>query len=220
MADKFPALDSVDDNLANEGTGDDSDFLSREKELMGDEFKTEQDQDILEGNDEEDEINDFKQQFPEVDESSQPEPAAAPSQDEEEFEGFQSETPALAKFEGESKHLKEWKERRDLEISEREKVNQKKKEEIIAKAQQTIDDFYDNYNNKREQHSKEILKEQETFLEKRDGFLKRGTLWDRVNEIVDDMGEVSTQGDREKTKFTELLKKLKGKENAPGAGGY
>lgn len=223
MADKFPALDHGDDNLTAEAGGaDDSDFLSREKELMGDEFKTDQDNDIL--RDEDNEINDFKEQFPEVDDSAEPAETSQPQpQDDEEFEGFQTSSTTnqgSSQFEGESKHLKEWKERRDLEISEREKVNEKKKQEIVTKAQQTIDDFYDNYNNKREQHSKEILKEQESFLEKRDGFLKRGTLWDRVNEIVDDMGEVSNQSDREKTRFTGLLKKLKGNENAPGAGGY
>lgn len=213
MADKFPALDNVDDGA----NADDSDFLSREKELMGDEFQTDQDQQVLQGSD--DEINDFKEQFPEVGDDEPQQTAPAVAADEEEFEGFQS-SESKPQFEGESKSLKEWKDRRDLEIGEREKVNETKKKDIVTKAQQTIDDFYDNYNNKREQHSKEILKEQESFLEKRDGFLKRGTLWDRVNEIVEEMGDVSTQGDREKTRFTGLLKKLKGKESVPGAGGY
>lgn len=210
MADKFPALDSVDDNI-QEGGGD-SDFLSREKELVGDEFQTEHDQDMLGGSD--DEINDFKEQFPEVDKDNEEQ-----QESEEQFEGFESNDSPTTKFEGESKHLNEWKQRRDLEIEEREKANEKKKQDIIGKAQQTIDDFYDNYNNKQEQQSKQVLKEEEEFLAKRDGFLKRGTLWDRVDEIVQDIGETSND-DRDKSRFTGLLKKLKGKENVPGAGGY
>ncbi|ODV78981.1 uncharacterized protein CANTADRAFT_90135 [Suhomyces tanzawaensis NRRL Y-17324] len=214
MADKFPALDS--ENLETEDLGS-SDFLSRESELVGDEFKTEQDQEILAESD--DDINDFKEQFPEVEEAgpSGQNQHAHESEEDEQFEGFGNST---TQFDGESKHLSEWKERRDLEISKREEANSKKKKDVVQKAQQTIDDFYDNYNNKKEQHSKEVLKEQEQYLEKRDGFLKRGTLWDRVNELVTEVGDLPENEDRDKSRFTELLKKLKGKEKAPGAGGY
>lgn len=202
MTDKFPELDA--DIEVPEG----GDFLSREKELLGDEFQTEQDHDILASDEE---ISEFKKEFPEVEEA---EPIPEPEPSEEEYEAPASNTLT----QGESQPLKEWKQRRDLEIQERENANAKKKDDIVQKAQQTIDDFYDNYNNKREQHSKDVLKEQEQFLEKRDNFLKRGTLWDRVNELVAEVGEVSEEKD--KTRFKSLLGKLKGKENVPGAGGY
>jgi hypothetical protein len=215
MADKFPALDTIDHELPSVD-GADSDFLSRESELLGDEFKTEQDRDVLVESD--DEINDFKEQFPEVDESVAAEQVE--QEDDDEFEGFADSTPQANQYEGESKHLEEWKQRRELEISERENANSKKKEEIISEAQLTIDDFYDNYNNKKEQHTKEVLKEQETFFEKRDGFLKNGTLWDRVGQLIDEVGDLPENEDRDKTRFKGLLKKLKGKENVPGAGGY
>lgn len=214
MSDKYPALDEqivADDDIS-------SDFLSREKELVGDEFKTDQDQEVLAESD--DDINEFKEQFPEVGES-EPQQAEVADDDEEEFEGFESaRNPNDKLLQGESKHLKEWKQRRDLEIEERESVNSKKKDDIVQKAQQTIDDFYDNYNNKKEQHSAEVLNEQEEFLKNRDDFLKRGTLWDRVNELVGEIGDVPGDDTRDKTRFKGLLTKLKGKENAPGAGGY
>ena len=222
MADKFPALDSIDNEVpTNDSTEDvgESDFLSREKELLGDEFKTEDDKDALEGSD--DEINDFKEQFPDVEDTKADEEEESET-DDKGFEddvntGFSSNASESIE---DSKPIKEWKERRDLEISERENANSKKKEGIISKAQETIDDFYENYNNKKEKHSKDILKEQEEFLEKRDGFLKNGTLWDRVNELVEEVGELPDDGNRDKTRFKKLLGKLKGKENAPGAGGY
>lgn len=225
MSDKYPALETIDNDLASTESGKefDSDFLSREKELLGEEFKTDQDADVLNGSDDDD-INDFKEQFPEVDETEaeKQEQAAAETEAEtadEGFEGFNGSNDNHL-IQGESEHLKEWKERRELEIEKREQANAKSKQDIVDKAQKTIDDFYDNYNNKREQHTKEVLKEQEQFLEKRDGFLKRGTLWDRVNELVGEVGEPTADENRDKTRFKGLLTKLKGKENVPGAGGY
>lgn len=219
MADKFPALDNIDNQeFSGADENDSGDFLAREQELLGNEFQTAEDKTVL-GEEEDEEIHDFKEQYPEVDGKATETEQAAQEEEEEEFEGFGNSTSgSSAAPTGTSKHIEEWKERRDLEINEREKVNGKKKEEIITKAQQTIDDFYDNYNSKKEQHSKEILKEQEEFLAKRDGFLKRGTLWDRVNELVGEVGEVGEVGD--KSRFKGLLTKLKGNEKAPGAGGY
>lgn len=214
MADKYPEIDveAGDQELGG-------DFLSREKEIVGDEFQTDQDKEVLEESD--NEIEDFKEQFPEVEGSSSV--VAQQDQtkeDQEEFEGFESSQNATeSKDLGPSEPLREWKERRDLEIEEREKANSKKKEDITAKARQNIDDFYDDYNNKKDQRSKEVLKEQEEFLEKRDNFLKRGTLWDRVDELISEAGELPEQN-RDKTRFRSLLTKLKGKENVPGAGGY
>ncbi|OBA24168.1 hypothetical protein METBIDRAFT_118879 [Metschnikowia bicuspidata var. bicuspidata NRRL YB-4993] len=216
MADKFPEID-----VDTTGQDIEGDFFSREKELVGSEFQTEQDSAVLAESeaDEDHEIQDFKDQFPEVGEAEpaaqDPEPV---SEDDEEFEGFSS-APQTTVPQGESEPLKEWKARRELEIEEREKANSKKKADIIAAAQQSIDDFYDNHNNKKEEQAKQVLKEQEEFLEKRDGFLKRGTLWDRVNELVEDAGE-GADSSRDKSRFKGLLTKLKGKENVPGAGGY
>ena len=132
--------------------------------------------------------------------------------DDDEFEGFESSNGAAKELNlSESQAIKEWKQRRDLEIEEREKLNSKK-EEIIEKAKSTIDDFYENYNSKRDNHQKEILLEQEKFISKRDDFLKRGTLWDRVNELVTEVGELPGDESRDKTRFKELLTKLKAKK--------
>ena len=88
MADKFPALDSIDNEVpTNDSTEDvgESDFLSREKELLGDEFKTEDDKDALEGSD--DEINDFKEQFPDVEDTK----ADEEEESETEDKGFEDD---------------------------------------------------------------------------------------------------------------------------------
>lgn len=45
---------------------------------------------------------------------------------------------------------RQWRERQQLEIERRAEVSEKRKAETIAKAQQDIDDFYENYNAKRD----------------------------------------------------------------------
>lgn len=215
MSEKFPEIDAPQSN------GDDlehSDFLSREKELLGDEFKTDQDKVLDEDSD--DDINEFKEQFPEVEGSESV---------QQEFKSSEDADVALADYGAtetvkdlsQSASIKEWKQRRDLEIEERENVNAQKKKDILSKAQQTIDDFYENYNQKKDKHVAEVEKEQDEFLKKRDEFLKHGTLWDRVNELIDAVGgpAVDSEGN-DKTRFRNFLKNLKGKEKVPGAGGY
>ncbi|RCK58977.1 Clathrin light chain [Candida viswanathii] len=205
MADKFPEIGSA----AGDDADFEGDFLSREKELVGDEFTTEEDSKIL-NDDEDDEINEFKEQFPEVD-SSEP-PVSQESIDKDAKDDDDDDGDDFDNFE--SNGVKE------LNLSESEPIKAwKQQQEILEKAKSTIDDFYENYNLKKDNHSKDILTEQEKFLNKRDDFLGRGTLWDRVNELVQDVGELP-DGDRDKTRFKELLTKLKGKENVPGAGGY
>ena len=122
MADKYPELEVSADEQDVQG-----DFLSREKELLGDEFQTEQDNEVLAESD--DDIQEFKEQFPEVDNSIAAEPQEELEDDE--FENFGSAPPVSQEL-GESEPLKEWRERRTLEIEEREKANRKKKEEIVA----------------------------------------------------------------------------------------
>lgn len=199
--DKFPEIDVDGEQI-------EGDFLQREQELMGDEFKTEQD----------DEVADSEEKFPEVDHHAY-EPESAPVvEDNGAAEVAVAKDFSLLNLE-DLEPIREWRQRRDLEIEEREKANAKKKEDIRAKAEQTIDDFYSNYNDKKEKHSKDIVDEETKFVEKRDAFLSRGTLWDRVDELVKEVGEVPSEG-RDKSRFKEVLSKLKGKDNVPGAGGY
>jgi hypothetical protein len=47
-------------------------------------------------------------------------------------------------------HIRQWREERNLQIQRREEIAAKKKQETVDQAKQAIDDFYDNYNNKKE----------------------------------------------------------------------
>ncbi|KAH3663560.1 hypothetical protein OGAPHI_004961 [Ogataea philodendri] len=214
MADKFPELDDVETTGVAEG----SDFLSREKELLGDEFATEQD-DIVK---DDDEFEDFKTQFPEVPSASDAAPEPVEETREPEFE-----EPVVNKFANlnldESTHIQEWRKTRDLEVSKRDETAASKLEQVKKEAEKAIDDFYENYNNKKDEAVEATRKEEVAFLEKRDKFLEHGTVWDRVVEVLS-LTKNSNASDladhRDKTRFRDLLISLKGKQDVPGAAGY
>ncbi|ODQ81384.1 hypothetical protein BABINDRAFT_170907 [Babjeviella inositovora NRRL Y-12698] len=207
MADKFPALDDIEQDIQD----GDADFLKREQELLGDEFRQPEDAEVVE----DDEVSKFESQFPSVE--SDEEAAEEPVEET----ATQFETLAVNDdYSGESDAIRSWKESRTLEISKRDEVAAKKKESIKEEAQKAIDDFYDNYNNKKELGIEETRKAETEFLEERDNFLSKDTtVWDRVLTLVNE-NESTEVGGRDKTKFKELLGKLKGNAKAPGAAGY
>ena len=116
---------------------------------------------------------------------------------------------------------REWRERRDLAISEREKVSTSKKEETIKAARQNIDDFYENYGQKTEKGITKTRKEAEEFLANRENTTSGGTSWERIAKLVDLSGKGSKGGGSGtgKEKFREMLLDLRKDEKAPGATG-
>ncbi|CDK24219.1 unnamed protein product [Kuraishia capsulata CBS 1993] len=218
MADEFPEIQDVADVADVEVEGSTpTDFLSREKELLGDEFATEQDGNIAH---EDAEFEEFESSFPAV--------SSAPQyEQEEEVEEEKAEEIPVSSFGSlnldESEPIKAWKERRTLEISKRDEVAKARAEELKDEAKKAIDDFYDNYSSKKDISIEETRKQEDAFLAKRDTFLERGTVWDRVVELLEltkNTNSVDTANHRDKTRFKELLLALKGKENVPGAAGY
>ncbi|OWB56868.1 hypothetical protein B5S28_g2783 [[Candida] boidinii] len=229
MADKFPEINDIP--TGEESNTAEGDFLSREKELLGDEFATADDKNALKIDDNEeddDEFEEFKSQYPDV--SGQDEQLKQEKEDEEIAKESISNsitsgvTNEFAKLDlNQSEHIKEWKERRNLEISKRDEIANKKLNEIKDKAKQNIDDFYENYNNKKDVAINQTKKEEDEFLTKRDSFLERGTVWDRSIELLNlnkNSKSIDPENLRDKTKFKDLLLALKGKESVPGAAGY
>ena len=118
--------------------------------------------------------------------------------------------------------IREWRERRDLQIQHRDEVSHDRKQKTIQEAQQNIDDFYDNYNNKKDKEIAKTRKEAEEFLANRDDTTAGGTSWERIAKLVDLSGKGTKGGasGSEKARFRELLLSLKKDEKAPGATGY
>ncbi|WPH03163.1 Clathrin light chain [Acrodontium crateriforme] len=121
--------------------------------------------------------------------------------------------------EAETEVVREWRERRDLQLQHRDEVSAGKKAETIKAAQEAIDEFYENYNNKKDKQIAQTKKEAEEFLKNREDTTSGGTSWERISKLVDLSGKGTGGGapGTGKAKMRELLVALRKDENAPGA---
>lgn len=135
---------------------------------------------------------------------------------------FKSGYQATVEDEEEPEVIKAWRERRDEQNAKRAEQFAQQREETIAEAQRNIDDFYENYNNKRDKLVSQTAKEAEQFLNSRDDVTSGGTSWERIAKIVDVSGKGAKGGaaGSGKERFRELLMSLRKDEKAPGAEGY
>lgn len=117
--------------------------------------------------------------------------------------------------------LKVWREKRDADIAARDKVSAERKAETVAQAQRDLDDFYDNYNDKKEKAIAQTRRQAEEFLNARDDTTAGGTSWERIAKLVDLSGKGAKggAGGSGKERMRELLVSLRKDENAPGASG-
>lgn len=125
-------------------------------------------------------------------------------------------------LEEEPEVIKEWRAKRDAEIARRDEISAEKKAETIKKAQQDIDDFYEEYNNKKEKGIAQTRREAEEFLSNIDDTTAGGTSWERIAKLVDLSGKGVAGGasGTGKERFREVLLSLRKDEKAPGVSGY
>ncbi|KAK7749920.1 Clathrin light chain [Cytospora paraplurivora] len=239
MADRFPSLEDFDSGAQTDlqdapvdATADVDDFLAREKAVLGedaDKFASVEDgaafdngdDDLLGGGGEE--TVQFEQQFPDL--SGPTNEAVAPGGNitaTGPSVSYNSGYAAYAEEEQEPEVIKEWREKRDATNAKRAEQFARQREETVAEAQRNIDDFYENYNNKKEKQIAASRKDAEQFLASREDTTSGGTSWDRIAKIVDVSGK-GTKGGASgsgKERFRELLTSLRKDEKAPGATGY
>ncbi|KAM7208802.1 clathrin light chain [Naviculisporaceae sp. PSN 640] len=236
MADRFPSLEDFDSGAqtdikdASEAPSA-SNFLEREKALLGDDahqFATVEDAGF------DDDDNDllgggvaptggdsaFESQFPDI---TSPNEGVAPGGT---ITGpsvsYNSGFAATAQDEEEPEVIKEWREKRDAQNAKRAEQFAAQRAETVREAQQNIDDFYENYNNKKEKMIAQTRKEAEQFLANREDTTSGGTSWERISKLVDVSGKGAKGGaaGSGKERFRELLTSLRKDEKAPGAEGY
>ncbi|PKS11640.1 hypothetical protein jhhlp_001791 [Lomentospora prolificans] len=227
MADRFPSLEEFDSGVQTDvkPAGEEpsaDDFLAREKALLGDDanlFTTNQDaaavsgdigDDLLGGADSNAQST-FESQFPDIANVQQVGPSVTYNS------GFSAY--AEEKDEDEPEVVKEWRERRDAAISKRAQQFANQREETIKEARQNIDDFYENYNSKKEKGIAQTRREAEQFLANREDTVSGGTSWDRIAKLVDISGKGVKGGaaGSGKERFREMLVSLRKDEKAPGA---
>ncbi|TVY45159.1 Clathrin light chain [Lachnellula occidentalis] len=232
MADRFPSLEDFDSGAQTQqsdtpGSGGD-DFLAREKALLGDDadqfatgndnaaFVEDGDDDLLGGGGDE-EVAGFESSFPAIDTRND---AVAPGGSITNTNHYQAYSSN--ETEAEPEVIRQWRERRDLALAAREEKSAERQAETIKAAQENIDDFYENYNSKKEKSISATRKDAEEFLAKREDTSAGGTSWERIAKLVDLSGKGARGGasGTGKEKFRELLLSLRKDEKAPGATGY
>lgn len=116
---------------------------------------------------------------------------------------------------------REWRARRDADLTRRAETSAEKKEATIKKAQEDIDDFYVSYGNRADKARAQTGKEAEEFLANREDTSAGGTSWERIAKLVDISGKGVKGGasGSGKERFRELLLDLRKDSNAPGATG-
>ncbi|KHJ30445.1 putative clathrin light chain [Erysiphe necator] len=242
MADRFPSLEEFDTaqidapSVSSFGPASTDDFLSREKALLGDDanqFTTQNDMmafvpeennvilgegfpTIQGGGDEE--LSAFTSSFPAIDVRNNNIAHTETITDKPESYKPQSHPEELE----EPEIIKKWREQRNLTISERAARSEERKQETIKSAQQNIDEFYENYNTKKEKGIAQTRREAEEFLAAREDTSAGGTSWERIAKLVDLSGKGVRGGasGTDKARFRDLLISLKKDPNAPGASGY
>ncbi|KAF2743285.1 hypothetical protein M011DRAFT_410904 [Sporormia fimetaria CBS 119925] len=252
MADRFPSLDEIDAgqteargeaNFDLVGDATDDDFLTRERAILGDDADQfaspndklasveDGDDDLLGGsgnfqsNAGGEEMMGFESSFPAFDTSNENMAPGGtitgstlpflPGAPQSSFAPARSDSP-------EPDVIREWRERRDLQLEHRDKVSAERKQKTIEEARQNIDEFYENYNNKKEKEIAKTQKEAKDFLANRDDTTAGGTSWERIAKLVDLSGKGVKGGasGSEKQRFREILLSLRKDEKAPGATGY
>ncbi|ETS80094.1 hypothetical protein PFICI_07623 [Pestalotiopsis fici W106-1] len=237
MADRFPSLDDFDSGAqtdVKDVSASADDFLAREQALLGDDaaqFTTSNDSaafvdtsdDLLGGGGGEVshlEQSQFQNQFPDINTGNQQVgPSGTITGPSVSYNsGFQ----ASVDEEEEPEVIRLWREKRDASNAKRAEQFAQQKEETIKEAQQNIDDFYENYNNKKDKGIAQTRKEAEQFLASREDTVSGGTSWERIAKLVDISGKGQKGGasGSGKERFRELLMSLRKDEKAPGAEGF
>lgn len=232
MSSKFPALEEIDQDLANqENTAggsadieDADDFLSREKAALGEDaeaFAT----DGAPAADDDTSKAAFEASFPSLEQDNAASSLNESGMISQPAEPYLPQQPDLAQETKEklsledSQPIKEWKERRELEIQRRDEASESKRNETREKAKKSIDDFYENYNSKKDDSIEQTRNEEKKFLQERDDNLSAtGNTWERIVKLIDTSNIGSK--DHDKSRFKDLLLSLKNDSNAPGAAGY
>lgn len=241
MADRFPSLEDFNEGqteVVETDAADNEDFLARERAALGDDadqFATpndltaaaEYDDNDLLGGDEavpqhgaSEEISGFESSFPAIDTRNE---AVAPGGT---ITGTGSPFPqtgysSYTQPEEESEAVKEWRARRDADLSRRAETAAEKKAATVKKAQEDIDDFYVSYGNRADKARAQTRKEAEEFLANREDTSAGGTSWERIAKLVDVSGKGAKGGasGSGKERFREILLDLRKDTNAPGASG-
>ncbi|KAH0557022.1 hypothetical protein GP486_005187 [Trichoglossum hirsutum] len=172
------------------------------------------------------EVTEFESAFPSIDHGNERvAPGGTITGSNEPYLTGRAITPSYSvsvEDEEEPEVIRQWRERRDLALQQREEKSTLRKAETVKAAQIALDEFYEGYNNKKEKTMAQTRREAEEFLASREDTAAGGTSWERIAKLVDLSGKGIKGGasGTGKERFRELLLSLRKDESAPGAMGY
>ncbi|KAJ7072751.1 clathrin light chain [Mycena amicta] len=138
-------------------------------------------------------------------------------------------TPILTQAieEDEPQVIKDWREKQAAEIAKRDEAAKARRQDTIKKAEQSIDEYYESYNQKKARAIRDNKDSESTFLENLSGALTKGTTWQRICDYIELENSQSKTiarsgtGTTDLTRFKEVLLRLKREgDAAPGAAGF
>lgn len=233
MATSYPSIEDFDDGaeapsiqLAEDATA--ADFLAREQAALGTDAElfqqsTGANHDLLNGDRAEPQFAEFESSFPGVGPSGTMDQAAGPYLPPSGLQsGFGQQRTGQQQQEEEKEEpegVKQWRERQQLEVQRRDEQSERRKQETAEQAKVAIDDFYDNYNRKKDKAIDLTRQQEKDFLDARESTVSGGTSWERIVKLIDVSDKASKSAQHDKGRFRELLLSLRKDTNAPGAAG-
>ncbi|ORX72604.1 hypothetical protein DL89DRAFT_243650 [Linderina pennispora] len=120
-------------------------------------------------------------------------------------------SPAVAQDSG---FLQEWQVKQKEAVEERDRVSNERHEAIVKEARESIDKFYDEYNEKKDRAIQENRATQEIEIQAANS----GNLWERAMKQIDLATKATqdTQKSSDTVRMRELLQDLKRDKEAPG----
>ncbi|KZT58686.1 hypothetical protein CALCODRAFT_523588 [Calocera cornea HHB12733] len=189
--------------------------------------------------DADDEVEKFESQFPELDDTPAFQPIAPPAQPTLRPSFIATPAPSAPAMspappvytqdddEEEPEVIKEWREKQAAQIKEREDKAARRKADTVKKAEESIDQFYEDYNKQKEKNIRENKENEAHYVDELTASLAEGTTWSRICALIDLENSQSKTlaragaGTTDLSRYREVLMRLRREgDRAPGAAGY
>jgi len=127
---------------------------------------------------------------------------------------YQTNDPyrAVGQLDQTSQAIIDWKAKQEGILKEKDTKSDEKNKKALEEAKGALEDFYNEYNVKKQERKKKNRNEQEAMTEGKTD----GTVWEKINELVD-LSQKAQKSTRDVSKFRSILTQLKSDKNAPGA---
>ncbi|KAG0743556.1 hypothetical protein G6F57_000615 [Rhizopus arrhizus] len=164
--------------------------------------------------------------FDEIPQDSPTAPQQQPTNDV--YSAFEAEFPKAEELETshafhkallpeeEPETVRQWREKQQEIIAERDAASAKKKEDMIKHAREEIDKFYEDYNDKKQRAIEENRSREETTEKNREQVSSSANIWERVVNEIDIKSAKTGYHTRDVSRMKELLLSLRKDASAPG----